>query len=108
LFDSVAAVATYYAEATIGWPGYHGAVALGLTGHREEAIARFEAVARDALASDIEWVQKLGQSAASLAELASEPEAFALAIETQIGRTRADHCLRPIEHPLSQKSLVLP
>ena len=36
-FDSLEAVAAYYAKPAIGWTGYHGAVALGLTGRHEEA-----------------------------------------------------------------------
>jgi hypothetical protein len=107
-FNSVAAVAAHYAAPATGWPGYHGAVALGLIGRRKEAAARFEAVARDAAVSDIEWIQNLGRSARALAELVTEPDAFALAIEGEIARTRADHRLRPIEHPLSQESLVMP
>jgi hypothetical protein len=108
LFNDLAAVAAYYkGEPAIGWPGYHGAVALGLTGRRKEAAARFKAVATDSADSEIEWVRGLSATATSLAELVSDPNAFAKAIEDQIARTRVGHRLRALEHPLSSDGPIL-
>jgi len=108
-FNDLAAVAAYYRdEPAMGWPGYHGAVALGLTGRRKEAAARFKAVAASAADSEIEWVRSLSASAESLAELLSDPNAFAKAIEDQIARTRAGHRLSAIEHPLLSDTPINP
>ena len=102
LFRDLAAVAAYYEDQpAIGWPGYHGAVALGLTRRRKAAAARFMAVATESAGSDIEWVRGLSASAASLAELVSDPDAFARAIEDQVALNRAGHRMRAIEHPFS-------
>jgi len=102
LFSDLAAVAAYYEDQpATGWPGYHGAVALGLTGRRKEAAARFKAVAKDSAGSEIEWVRRLSASAASLAELSSDATAFARAIEDQVALTRVGHRMRAIEHPFS-------
>ncbi len=109
LFRDLAAVAAYYEDQpAIGWPGYHGAVALGLTRRRKEAAARFMAVATESAGSEIEWVRGLSASAASLAELSSDPDAFARAIEDQVALTRVGHRLRAIEHPFSFNGAIPP
>ncbi len=107
LFSDLAAVAGYYEDQpAIGWPGYHGAVALGLTGRRKEAAARFMAVAAESMGSEIEWVRGLSASAASLAELLSDLDAFTRAIEDQVALTRVGHRLRAIEHPFSFNTAI--
>ena len=106
--DLTAVAALYEHEPAIGWPGYHGAVALGLIGRRNEAATRFRSVAMEAAGSDIEWVRSLAASAVSLAELLPDSEAFANAIENQISRTRLGHQLPALEHPLSSHGPIAP
>jgi hypothetical protein len=103
-FNDLAAVAAYYKDEPAS---YHGAVALGLTGHLKEAVARLNAVATESAGSEIEWERRLSATAGSLAQLLSDPNTFAKAIEDRIARTREGHRLRAIEHPLSSDGPIL-
>ena len=102
-FEDVTAVAAYYRELPPdeGWPGYNGGVALGLAGHKEEAAARFLIVAANAAHQKVEWVARLGQHAASMADLLKDAAAFRDAIETQVIRTREGLRLNSVPHPLA-------
>ena len=53
------------------------------TSRRKEAAARFMALATESAGIEIEWVPGLSASAASLAELVSDPDAL-----PQLSRTR--------------------
>jgi len=101
-FTSVESVAFHYGDQPqIGWPGYHGGVALGLMGHVKQAAACFSAVAADAANSEIEWIAQLGRGASQLAGLVADSEAFLSVIEGQIARTREGLGLASLPHPLS-------
>lgn len=100
-FDDLESVASYYLnQAQVGWPGYHGGVALGLTGPEAEAEARFRSVAANAAGSHIEWIANLSLSASSLAELVHDTVAFRSSINAEIGHKRQQLRLPAVENPL--------
>jgi hypothetical protein len=100
-FESVTAVAEHYAEhPNRWWSRYHRAVALALSGDTASAIACFQSVAADANRSDIEWVRRMGHSAADHAFRASRDDgSLRAAIAQQIARTRAGLRMPEIDDP---------
>ena len=100
-FSSVEAVAEHYTDQpAIGWPGFHGGIALGLIGSSEEARVRFRSVAGDASGSDIPWIAELGRTAESLSQLTDDLSAFHARIEERIATCRAGLRMRPLTPPV--------
>jgi len=100
-FSKTRAVADHYSEMAIrGWPGYHRAVALGLTGSGQAARDLFNRVANEADGSHIEGIAELGRDAQSLGTIAPDREAFSRAIENRIEACRETLRLERLTPPL--------
>jgi hypothetical protein len=103
-FSKLRSVADHYpAEAIGGWPAYHGAVALGLTGSGQAASDLFNRVATEADGSHIEWIAELGRDALALAPIARDRKAFSTAIEDRIQACRETLHLQQLAPPVIPK-----
>jgi hypothetical protein len=103
-FSKLRSVADHYSvEAIRGWPAYHRAVALGLTGAGQAASDLFNRVANEAAGSDIEWIAELGRDALSLAPIARDRNAFSTAIEDRIEACRETLHLVQLSRPVIPK-----
>jgi hypothetical protein len=100
-FRTIGGVASFYGDQPpVGWPGYHGAIALGLLGQAPDAERRFHAVSSSATGSEIRWIAAMGERARSLADLVRNGEAFRETIRRDIATTRKALRLPAIEDPL--------
>jgi len=103
-FSKLRSVADHYSvKAVRGWPGYHRAVALGLTGSGQAASDLFNRVANEADGSHIEWIAELGRDALSLATIARDRNAFSNAIEDRIEACRDTLRLERLTRPVISK-----
>jgi hypothetical protein len=86
-----------------GWPEYHAAIALGLSGRSEEARHRFLYLADPGDDDDREWVREKRERCRQFADLVTDARRFADIITDLIREHRAKLRLPVLADPLYGK-----